>query len=246
MYWWWSRRSYVLRSHGELIMKIELKNWKKDIDDKHFTWLGLDCENASTNTINQDVLDELNILIQNIAKDSTLKGVVFYSLKSSGFIAGADVHTFSQYREPEQIRDFLRKGLSVFSRIEKLTIPSIALIDGFCMGGGLELALACRYRIASNRAETRIGLPEVMLGFNPGWGGTVRLPKLIGGFDALSLVLLTGKALVAKQAKGLGIVDDVVPVRQLKRAAIYFLENQPAMHQPSFLEKLTNTPLDIS
>lgn len=224
-------------------MKIEFQNWKKEVDEKHFAWLGLDCQNSSTNTINQDVLDELNILIHNISKDTAIKGLVIYSLKSSGFIAGADVHTFSQYNEPEQIRDFLRKGLTVFRHIEKLTIPTVALIDGFCMGGGLELALACRYRIASSRAETRIGLPEVLLGFNPGWGGTVRLPKLIGGFNAISQVLLTGKALAAKQAKRLGIVDDVVPVRQLKRACIYFLENQPAVHQPTFLQKLGNMPI---
>ncbi len=224
------------------MMKVEFQNWKKEVDANQIAWLGLDCHHCSTNTINHDVLDEFNILLQNIGKDASIKGLVIYSLKDSGFIAGADVHTFSQYKEPEQIRDFLRKGLSVFNRLEQLTVPTVALIDGFCMGGGLELALACRYRIASQRSETKMGLPEVMLGFNPGWGGTVRLPKLIGGFDALSQLLLTGKALGAKQAKALGLVDDVVPVRQLKRAATYFIEHMPAAHHPSFLKKMTNAP----
>jgi 3-hydroxyacyl-CoA dehydrogenase/enoyl-CoA hydratase/3-hydroxybutyryl-CoA epimerase len=221
-------------------MKIEFQNWKKEIDANHIAWLGLDCAQSSTNTMSPDVLDELNILLQNIGKDEAIKGLVIYSLKVSGFIAGADIHTFSQYKEPEQIRDFLKKGLSVFARLEHLTIPTVALIDGFCMGGGYELALACRYRIASSRLETKIGLPEVMLGFNPGWGGTVRLPKLIGGFNAVSQVLLTGKTFAAKQAKNLGLVDEVVPVRQLKRAATYFIQQMPQSHQPSWLEQLSN------
>jgi len=221
-------------------MKIEFQNWVKEIDSYGIAWLGLDCLHSSANTINQDVLDELNILVQKIGKDESIKGMVIYSRKASGFIAGADVHTFSQYHEPDQIRDFLRKGLTVFNRIEQLTIPTVAMIDGFCMGGGYELALACRYRIASDRAETKIGLPEVLLGIHPGWGGTVRLPKLIGGFDALTKVMLTGKPLSAKAAKALGMIDDAVPLRQLKRAVEYYIVEQPKAHQPNFLQNLTN------
>jgi 3-hydroxyacyl-CoA dehydrogenase/enoyl-CoA hydratase/3-hydroxybutyryl-CoA epimerase len=221
-------------------MKIEFQNWVKEIDSYGIAWLGLDCLHSSANTINQDVLDELNILVQKIGKDESIKGMVIYSRKASGFIAGADVHTFSQYHEPDQIRDFLRKGLNVFNRIEQLTIPTVAMIDGFCMGGGYELALACRYRIASDRAETKIGLPEVLLGIHPGWGGTVRLPKLIGGFDALTKVMLTGKPLSAKAAKAIGMIDDAVPLRQLKRAVEYYIVEQPKAHQPNFLQNLTN------
>ncbi|NBX84051.1 MAG: crotonase [Gammaproteobacteria bacterium] len=225
------------------MVKNHLQNWTYIVDKQHVAWLGLDCLDASTNTLNPDVLDELNMLIQKIANDTSLKGMVIYSLKANGFIAGADIHVFSSFEQPEQVRDFLKKGLSVFNRIEQLTIPTIALIDGFCMGGGFELSLACRYRIASERAETKIGLPEVLLGFNPGWGGTVRLPQLIGGFDALSQLMLTGSALPAKKAKELGIVDDVVPVRQLKRAAEFFIQKQPPKHQPSFLQKLSNAEI---
>lgn len=114
------------------------------------------------------------------------------------------------------------------------------MIDGFCMGGGLELALACNYRIASDDATTRLGLPEILLGIHPGWGGTVRLPRLIGGFNALSQMILTGAALPVFKAKKIGLVDDVVPVRQLKRAAIYYLKNKPQKHQPTFIQSLTN------
>lgn len=221
-------------------MKIEFQNWTKDVDVNHIAWLGLNCPKTTANTISHDVLDELNILLQKIGKDETLKGLVIYSEKKSGFIAGADIHTFSAYKEPEQVRDFLRKGLSVFNRLEQLTIPTVAMIDGFCMGGGFELALACRYRIASDRAETKIGLPEVMLGFNPGWGGTVRLPKLIGGFDALTHVMLTGRLLSSKEAKKIGLVDEVLPFRQLKRAALDFIQHPPVLHQPSVIQKITN------
>ena len=221
-------------------MKIEFQNWTKDVDVNYIAWLGLNCPKTTANTISHDVLDELNILLQKIGKDETLKGLVIYSQKKSGFIAGADIHTFSAYKEPEQVRDFLRKGLSVFNRLEQLTIPTVAMIDGFCMGGGFELALACRYRIASDRAETKIGLPEVMLGFNPGWGGTVRLPKLIGGFDALTHVMLTGRLLSSKEAKKIGLVDEVLPFRQLKRAALDFIQHPPALHQPSIIQKITN------
>lgn len=224
-------------------MKIEFQNWSKDVDLNGIAWLGLDCQHSTANVINQDVLDELNILIQKIAKDVHIKGVVIYSKKQSGFIAGADVHTFSKYHEPEQVRDFLRKGLNVFHRIEQLTIPTVAMIDGFCMGGGFELALACRYRVASSRIETKIGLPEVLLGIQPGWGGSVRLPRLIGGWDALTKVMLSGKPIPSKAAKAIGMVDEVVPVRQLKRAAEYFITTQPKLHQPHFIQQLSNHEL---
>ena len=114
------------------------------------------------------------------------------------------------------------------------------MIDGFCMGGGYELSLACTYRIATDEKDTRIGLPEVMLGIHPGWGGTVRLPQLIGGFKALSQVILTGRAFSASAAKKIGMIDDVVPVRQLKRAAVYFIKNRPEKHMPSLFENIIN------
>ncbi|NDH09192.1 MAG: crotonase [Gammaproteobacteria bacterium] len=221
-------------------MKIEFQNWTKEIDDFGIAWLGLDCIHSSANTISSEVLDELNILLQKIANNTEIKGVVFHSLKSSGFIAGANIHVFSSFKEPEQVKDFLRKGLMVFNKIEQLTVPTIAMIDGFCFGGGLELALACRYRLASERQETKLALPEVMLGFNPGWGGTVRLPKLIGGFDALAQLMLSGKAVSAKAAKKMGLVDEVLPVRQLKRAAYFYVAKQPKPYQPNFMQSLSN------
>ncbi len=217
------------------------KNWELHRDDDGILWLGMNRKDAAVNTINEEVLDELNSLLHEISQDKNAIGLVVHSLKEKGFIAGADVNAFSKFDSPAQAVDFLQKGQAVFARLQGLSIPSVAMINGFCMGGGFELALACTYRVASDEKDSRIGLPEIMLGIHPGWGGTVRLPQLIGGFKALSEVILTGSALAAGKAKALGMVDDVVPIRQLKRAAIYFIKNKPLKHKPSFVERLSNS-----
>lgn len=216
------------------------KHWTINRDNDGILWLGINRNDTAINSINVEVLDELNSCIQEVSQDKNAIGLIIYSQKEKGFIAGADVNSFSKFENAAQAVDFLQKGQTVFSRIEGLSIPSVAMIDGFCMGGGYELALACTYRVASDDKDTRIGLPEVMLGIHPGWGGTVRLPRLIGGFKALSEVILTGRAIAATKAKTLGMVDEVVPVRQLKRAAVYFIKNKPPKHKPSFIEALSN------
>lgn len=218
----------------------EYKHWKMDSDAKNIMWLGLSRQDEAVNTINAEVLDELNHIVQELNKSHGANGLVIYSAKDKGFIAGADIHLFSQFKNATEAVEFLRKGQMVFSRLEALTIPTLAMIDGFCMGGGLELALACDYRIASDDISTRIGFPEIMLGFNPGWGGTVRLPPLIGGFDALTKIILTGKTFSAEAAKNLGMIDEVVPQRQLRRAAEQFILKKPAKHKPSFIQSLSN------
>lgn len=217
------------------------KHWDLKRDSDNILWLGLDRKDTSINSINEEVLDELNSLLHEISQDKNAIGLIVHSAKEKGFIAGADVNAFSKFETPAQAVDFLRKGQAVFARLQALAIPSVAMIDGFCMGGGYELALACTYRVASDEKDTRIGLPEVMLGIHPGWGGSVRLPQLIGGFNALSQIILTGNAVHAAKAKSLGMVDEVVPVRQLKRAAVYFIKNKPPKHKPSFIQGLTNS-----
>ncbi|ARB91051.1 3-hydroxyacyl-CoA dehydrogenase NAD-binding domain-containing protein [Legionella longbeachae] len=216
------------------------KHWELHQDNDNILWLGLNRIDTTVNSINEEVLDELNSLLHEISQNKNAIGLIVYSAKEKGFIAGADVNAFSKFETTAQAVDFLRKGQAVFARLQALTVPSVAMIDGFCMGGGCELALACTYRVASDEKDTRIGLPEVMLGIHPGWGGTVRLPQLIGGFNALSQIILTGSAVSASRAKSLGMVDDVVPVRQLKRAAIYFIKNKPAKHKPSLIQGITN------
>ncbi len=170
------------------------KHWDLQRCTDHILWLGFNREHAVVNTLNQEVLDELNSLLHEISQDKKAIGLVIYSQKEKGFIAGADVNSFTQFENSAQAVDFLQKGQAVFARLQALSIPTVAMIDGFCMGGGYELALACTYRVASDEKDTRIGLPEIMLGIHPGWGGTVRLPQLIGGFKALSQIILTGRA----------------------------------------------------
>ncbi len=216
------------------------QHWQMRVDASHIIWLGFDRKNADVNTIDDEVLDELNGVLHDVSKLDDAKGLVIHSIKSKGFIAGADLNAIADFDSPAKAVDFLRKGQTVFAYLESLSIPTVAMIDGFCMGGGLELALACDYRIATEDKDTRLGLPEVMLGFHPGWGGTVRLPKLIGGFHALSEVILTGAPLSASKSKNLGIIDDVVPLRQLARAAVYYITTKPARHKPSFLQSLSN------
>lgn len=215
------------------------KHWEKHTDANHIVWLSMNRKDATVNTINDEVLDELNGLLQDISQMNA-KGLIICSSKKKGFIAGADVNAFAHFDKPANAVDFLRKGQAVFARIEALSMPTVAMIDGFCMGGGMELALACDYRIATDDKDTRLGLPEILLGIHPGWGGTVRLPRLIGGFHALSQVILTGRALPAMKAKQLGMIDDVVPLRQLKRAAEYYINHQPVKYKPGIFQSFSN------
>ncbi len=142
------------------------KNWVLEEDKDHILWLGLNRPDAAVNTINEAVLDELNSLLHEIALNKNALGLIVHSTKGKGFIAGADVKSFSQFENAAQAVSFLRKGQAVFSRLERLAIPSVAMIDGFCMGGGYELAFACTYRVATDEKDTRIGLPEIMLGIH--------------------------------------------------------------------------------
>jgi 3-hydroxyacyl-CoA dehydrogenase / enoyl-CoA hydratase / 3-hydroxybutyryl-CoA epimerase len=215
------------------------KHWNMEVDAQQIMWLGLDRQQSSVNTINDEVLDELNDILHDLSNNNQVKGLIIYSAKAKGFIAGADINVFSQLSDKTRVSNFLSKGQAVFMRLEKLQIPTVAMIDGFCMGGGMELALACDYRIATDDPSTRLGLPEVLLGIHPGWGGTVRLPQLIGGFQALTEVMLRGNSLRASKAKKIGMIDDVVPLRQLKRAAVYYIQNQPKKHRPTMLQSMT-------
>ncbi len=219
---------------------INLKHWILEEDRHQILWLGLDRADERVNSFSDEVLDELNTVLQEILKMSQAKGLVIHSLKKKGFIAGADIRSLSKLDTSARAVAFIRKGQTVFSRLEHLPISTVAIVNGFCLGGGMELVLACDYRIATDEEDTCFGLPEVLLGFHPGWGGTVRLSRLIGGFNALSAFMLTGKTVRANRAKTLGVVDDVVPLRQLKRAAEYFIDKKPKKHQPSFIQSLTN------
>ncbi len=196
---------------------LNLHHWKTELRPDGVLVLSFDREGESVNTFGQDVLIELDGLLERIMLEPP-KALILRSAKDKGFIAGADIREFQAFDAKGTIGDSILRGQRIFQRIADLPFPTVAAIHGFCMGGGTEIALACRYRIVSNDASTRIGLPEVKLGIYPGWGGSVRLPRLIGAPAAMDL-MLTGRTLSASAAKSLGVVDRVVDTSNLINAA---------------------------
>ena len=175
---------------------------------------------------------ELNDLVSQV-ESSGARAVVIRSGKDGGFVAGADITEFGGFRDVEQAYRLVRTGQQVFDRIEALPIPTVAAIHGFALGGGLELALACDYRVGADDGKLNLGLPEVMLGVHPGFGGTVRTPQLIGAPAALDL-MLTGKSLRAEEALKLGLVDRLVPREKLADAAREIALAPPPRRRPPF------------
>lgn len=184
---------------------LRFKHWRPELRDDRVVILTFDRAESSVNTLAREVLEELEQLIERIAIEKP-KGVVVISGKSSGFVAGADIAEFRTYHERGTVFESIRYGQNVFQKLADLLCPTVAAIHGFCMGGGTELSLACRYRVASTDDSTRIGLPEVKLGIYPGWGGSVRLPPLVGAPAAFDM-MLTGRALSASNARAIGLVD---------------------------------------
>lgn len=220
--------------------KKNYQHFHLDTDDDHILWLTVDRKEASVNTLNREMFDELESLIDEIAEDKP-RGVVILSGKKKGFIAGADISQFTHLKTKEEAFDLIRQAQKVLDKLADLEMPTVAMIKGFCLGGGLELALACRYRVAHDDDSTKIGLPEIKLGIHPGWGGTVRLPQLIGAPEAMKMIL-PGADYPAKKAEKKGIVDVAVPERELKRAAKYYVINQPKPHQPKkFFDRISNS-----
>ena len=187
----------------------------------------LDDPDSKVNVLTEQVMVRIANLV-NEAHDLVGKGklrvLVFQSSKNS-FIAGADIAVIKSIDNPEQGAELSRMGQAIFKSIEDLSIPTIAAIHGICLGGGTELSLACNYRVASDDPKTTIGLPEVLLGILPAWGGTVRLPGLVGIQKALDM-MLTGRRISASEAKCIGLVDEVLPANDFNKEVVKFAEIQ--------------------
>ncbi|MEG7501953.1 fatty acid oxidation complex subunit alpha FadJ [Providencia stuartii] len=179
----------------------------------------IDVPNEKVNTLKAEFAQQFLSILQQAQSTPGLKGLVITSGKKDSFIAGADISMIANCQSKEQASELSREGHLLFEKLENYPLPIVAAIHGACLGGGLELALACHVRVCSNDDKTRLGLPEVQLGLLPGSGGTQRLPKLIGIPNALDM-MLTGKQLRAKQAIKMGLVDDVVPETILVDVAI--------------------------
>lgn len=186
----------------------QFEHWQADQDASDILWLTIDRKGESTNSLSEAVLDELNSLME-FAENADLAGVVIQSGKPGSFVVGADIREFGSFETAAEASAKIREGHAVFARLENLTCPTVAAIHGFCLGGGLEMALACDYIIALNTPETRVGLPEVKLGIFPGLGGTTRLTEKVGGLKGMEL-MLTGRMLRAPAARGIGIIDELV------------------------------------
>ena len=186
--------------------------------DNGIAHLVIDVVGENVNTLKAEFSEQINVVLAEIKADQSINGIVLCSGKKNSFVAGADINMLDACQSREEVVALSRQGQRIFSLLEQLPIPIVAAIDGTCLGGGLELAMACHARVCSDNPKTALGLPEVQLGLLPGSGGTQRLPKLVGLQKALDM-MLTGKQLRAKQALKSGLVDDVVPSSVLLNVA---------------------------
>ncbi|HDK03160.1 MAG TPA: crotonase [Gammaproteobacteria bacterium] len=205
-------------------------HWYTETDADGIVWLHLDKADSTTNVLSAEVLGELRDLLGEI-ESRTPRGLVIVSDKPNGFIAGADISEFTRFTDTGDARRAIRAGQGIMDRIESLPFPTVAMIHGFCLGGGLELALACRYRVAEDEPGTRLGLPEVLLGIHPGFGGTVRTVRTVGAPAGMDL-MLSGRTLSARAARRVGLIDHAAPRRHLRTAARSLILNPPAVQRP--------------
>ncbi|MBV9457093.1 MAG: enoyl-CoA hydratase/isomerase family protein, partial [Bradyrhizobium sp.] len=188
------------------------RNFKLTRDADGIAWLLFDREGASANTLSADVMEEFDKILGELESQRPA-GLVIRSAKQSGFIAGADVNEFRGATDPQAVETAISRAHAVIDRLEALRVPTVAVIHGFCLGGGLEVALACQSRIAIDNA--RFGFPEVMLGLHPGLGGTARFTRLVNPVQAMTL-MLTGRTIDTRRAKSLGLVDAIAQERHVK------------------------------
>jgi 3-hydroxyacyl-CoA dehydrogenase/enoyl-CoA hydratase/3-hydroxybutyryl-CoA epimerase len=213
----------------------EARNWSLTVDAERIAWLTLDRTDAPANSLSRAVMEELDVRLTELERQAP-RGLVITSAKA-GFIAGADVREFAQVRTPAEALPFVRAAHAILARVERLPCPTVAAINGYCLGGGLELALACRHRVCVDDPKTVLGFPEVMLGIHPGFGGTVRSVRLIGVTAAMDL-MLTGRNLRPDKALALGLVDRLAPPKELRAAARSIALDPPGRRRAPLPQRL--------
>ena len=217
------------------------QHWQLEIDPEGIAWATFDKAGESANSLSSAVMNELAQMLDRLDANPP-RGLIFRSGKAAGFIAGADIQEFTQLDTPKKGLELVMRGWDLFNRLAAARYPTLALVRGHCLGGGLELALACRYLLEVDEPGPKMGLPEVMLGIFPGWGGMLRLPQRVGPQAALDM-MLTGKTIDAQRAKRIGLADDCVPPRVMENAAkMLVVSNTPRRPLP-FLQRLLNGPL---
>jgi 3-hydroxyacyl-CoA dehydrogenase/enoyl-CoA hydratase/3-hydroxybutyryl-CoA epimerase len=190
-----------------------LHDWRFSVDGQGIAWAVFDREGESQNSFSRRALEELGAIVEAVergARDRSLRGLVIISGKEKGFIVGADVREFEQLVSEREVVESVSLVNGYLDRIERMPVPVVCCIHGFCLGGGLELALACHWRIATRDDATRLGFPEVRLGIFPGFNGTARSIRQAGALAAMPL-MLTGSMIRAGAARGMGLIDELAP-----------------------------------
>ena len=213
-------------------------HWRLVTDSDGVAWLALDKAGASTNSLSREVMEELAAILGDLAK-ALPRALIVTSAKKRGFIAGADIKEFVGIRTPDQAYELIRRGQEVLDQLAALGCPTVAAINGFALGGGLEVALACRYRVLVDDPAATLGFPEVQLGVHPGFGGTVRAVQLAGPIAAMDL-MLTGRTIRPQQSLDLGLVDRLAPVAQLDATAKQVALAPPPVRERKLTHRLLN------
>ena len=198
-----------------------LKNWQFHIDFEQIAWATLDVKGQAQNTLGRATVEELDAILTAVAdgvRDKRVRGLVVMSGKEKSFVAGADIKEFDDLKTEADVVSAVRAVTEIFDRVERMPIPVVAAIHGVCLGGGLEFALACHYRVCDREEVTRLGLPEVKLGIIPGLNGVARWLRQSGPLNSIPH-MLTGRMLRPSQARAAGIIDQIVPSRHELRWA---------------------------
>jgi 3-hydroxyacyl-CoA dehydrogenase / enoyl-CoA hydratase / 3-hydroxybutyryl-CoA epimerase len=219
----------------------EATHWRVEQDSAGIAWLCLDKADGSANVLSGPVLRQLNDIIEPY-RSAPPRGIVIYSGKPNGFIMGADINEFTRIKDPDEAYELIRLGQQVLSSLEALRCTTVAAINGFALGGGFELALACDYRLVLQTDKAIIGLPEVQLGIHPGFGGTVRAVKVAGVRAAMGL-MLTGQPIAPGRARRQNLVDRMVAPDNWKQAAKEMIATPQKRAQAPLLDQLLNLPL---
>jgi 3-hydroxyacyl-CoA dehydrogenase/enoyl-CoA hydratase/3-hydroxybutyryl-CoA epimerase len=219
--------------------ETKFQHWHVEENEDGIFWLGMDVDGGSTNVLSAPVLAEFYQILIKLSKQPPA-GIAITSSKDKGFIAGADIKEFTKISNQQEALELVQYGQTVFNLLDKMPCPTIAVINGFCMGGGLELALACDYRIALKDPKTRLSLPEVRLGIHPGYGGTVRIFRHLNPLIAMDL-MLTGRSVSTGYAKKIGLIDEASPLRLLNSVANKILKQKPNKKKAPKISKLLNS-----
>ncbi|MGB5256661.1 MAG: 3-hydroxyacyl-CoA dehydrogenase NAD-binding domain-containing protein [Woeseiaceae bacterium] len=217
------------------------QHWKTLTDDDGIVWLCIDKADASANVLSSAVMLELNDILEPLEKQPP-RGLVIHSGKAGSFIMGADINEFVGIDSEQLAYELVSQGQQLFNRIENLKCPSVAVINGVCLGGGLELAMACTYRLVIDSDQRILGLPEVKLGLHPGFGGTVRAVQICGVRAGMP-IMLTGNPINPAKGQRIGLVDKITPEVEWRDAAVNLLRSSKPKQRAPFVDRLLNLKL---